>query len=389
MIKWHSQRYINKARNIHTPEEVIKNAVSVAENVIEYNKAALPIFTLGHLSKQIGSKQDTLDTLVKRQRIISDSPNYKVFSINKKKSTTSECIEKRFICVPCNELYNVQRFINQNILIYLNSHNAVVSYTKGCTLYDAALPHCESKWLIKVDLKDFFDSINEVHVYRIFRKIGYSSLLAFQMARLCTRVIPKKQNNISNLVNKSKEYSLKEYNNKFNGSLPQGAPTSPILSNLAGYSMDTDIENLSKEYNITYTRYSDDLFLSTTNEKLDRISCQKIVFRLYEILKFHGFEPNLAKTKIIPPGARKIVLGLIVNGEEPKLAKDFKSNLLQHLHFCNLVEVGPVKHARHKNFDSIIGFRNHLKGLVSYALQIDLKFGNKALLKFKKIKWPI
>jgi len=388
MIKWHSQQYINKARILNTSEDIITNAVFIAERVIKQSNEALPIFTLAHLSKQVGIKRNTLDTLINRQKIKSDSPNYRVFTI-KKNSKKAGQIEKRYICIPCNELYNVQRFINQNILVYLKSHNSVVSYKKGSTIYEAATPHCESKWLIKVDIKDFFDSINEVHVYRIFRKTGYSPLLSFQMARLCTRPIPNNKINTSRLVNKSKEYSFPKNKHLFKGSLPQGAPTSPMLSNLAGFIMDKDIEVLSREYNITYTRYSDDLFLSTTDEKMSRELCEKVVFRLYGILKFHGFEPNLAKTKIVPPGARKIVLGLVVNGEEPKLSKSFKSNLLQHLHFCTRVDVGPVEHAKHKKFDSVIGFRNHLKGLISYSLQIELKFGNKALSQFNKIQWPL
>ncbi len=386
MIKWHSQRYKNQAKKNKTPEIIIKNAISIAENVSKHSNEALPIFTLAHLSKQSRVEVSVLDRLIMRHKLDSKTPPYRVFSINKR---SRKSLDKRFICVPCNELYSVQRFINQNILIHLKCHKAVVSYKKGSSICDAASYHCDSKWLIKLDVKDFFDSINEVNVYRVFRKTGYSALLSFQMARLCTRIIPKKESDTSRLVNQSKKYSFKKYKSKFKGSLPQGAPTSPILSNLVGYKMDEDIESLSNEYQFTYTRYADDLILSTTHENMTRALCKELVYRIYNILKFHGFEPNLTKTKIIPPGARKVVLGLIVNGEEPKLSKGFKSNLIQHLHFCTRVDVGPVKHAKHKKFDSVIGFRNHLKGLISYALQIESTFGNKALSQFEEIKWPL
>jgi RNA-directed DNA polymerase len=389
MIKWHPQRYKQKAEKSKTPNSVIENALLIGQNVTNNSNQALPIFTLAHLSKQSRVKADTLDKLVMRQELNLETPNYRVFSIKKRSSKKLSSSDKRYICVPCHELNNVQRFIHEHILVHLKSHNAVVSYNKGSTIYDAALFHCESKWLIKLDLKDFFDSINEVSVYRVFRKTGYSPLLSFQMARLCTRIIPKKEQNISELVNERKKYTLGKYNNKFKGSLPQGAPTSPILSNIVGAKMDKNIELLSTEYNMIYTRYADDLMLSTSDKNMTRASCEKLVYRLYNILKSHGFEPNLAKTKIIPPGARKIVLGLVVNGTKPKLSKSFKSNLLQHLHFCTRVDVGAVKHAKHKKFDSVIGFRNHLKGLISYALQIDSRFGNKTLYQFNIIKWPI
>jgi RNA-directed DNA polymerase len=384
MKNWHSQRYKNKGKSLKISDDIIQNAVSIAENVIQHNKEILPIFTLAHLAKQSATKLRTLDILVTRQRLKPDVPNYRVFSIRKNSPKNKE---KRIICIPCKELYNIQSFINQNILVYLNSHKAVVSYKKGSKIYEAAEHHCESKWLIKIDLKDFFDSINEVHVYRVYRNIGYSPLLSLQMAKLCTRIIPNRKINISKMVNESKVYSLEKYVHPHIGSLPQGSPSSPILSNLVGKNMDKDIEYISREYNIIYTRYSDDLFLSTSDKDMSRAKCEELVYKVYNIVKSHGFEPNLAKTKIIPPGARKVVLGLIVNGEEPKLSKSYKSNLLQHLHFCTRVDVGPNKHAKHKNFDSVIGFRNHLKGLISYAIQIDSKFGNKALTQFNKVQW--
>jgi len=393
MKTWHPQRYKQLAKKNKTSCIVIDNALKIGTSVTDNSNSALPVFTLAHLAKQSKTSVKTLDRLISRKELDIEKPNYRVFTIKKKsakklKNKTSSVTDLRYICVPCKELHNVQSFINKNILCNLNSHKSVVSYKKESNIYDAALFHCESKWLIKIDIKDFFDSITEISVYRLFRSTGYSPLLSFQMARLCTRVIPRRQNDVSKKTNVNKNYSFKKYNTKYTGSLPQGAPSSPILSNLVGFKMDKDIEKLSETYGFTYTRYADDLFLSTINDNVTRMSCEELTFRMYEILKFHGFEPNLSKTKIIPPGARKVVLGLIVNGIKPKLSKSFKSNLLQHLHFCNHENIGPVMHAKHKRFDSIIGFKNHLKGLISYAIQIDKKFGNEMLFKFKEISWP-
>lgn len=390
MKKWHPQRYKQQAQKNSTSRIVIENAIKIGTSVTDNSNSALPIFTLAHLAKQSKTNLKTLDKLISRKELDLEKPNYRVFTIKKKSAKKNNITspELRYICVPCKELHNVQSFINENVLFNLNSHKSVVSYKRKSNIYDAAHFHCESKWLIKIDIKDFFDSITEISIYRLFRNTGYSPLLSFQMARLCTRVIPKRENKISEKVNVNKEYSFKKYNHKYTGSLPQGAPSSPMLSNLVGFKMDMDIEKLSETYGFTYTRYADDLFLSTMNDSVNRKLCEEITFRIYEILRFHGFEPNLSKTKIIPPGARKVVLGLIVNGLEPKLSKSFKSNLLQHLHFCNHESIGPVMHAKHKGFDSVIGFKNHLKGLIAYAIQIDTKFGNRMLFKFQKISWP-
>lgn len=391
MKNWHPQRYKQQAVKNKTSSIVIDNALKIGTCVTENSNAALPIFTLAHLAKQSNTYVKTLDRLISRKPLNLENPNYRVFTIKKKsakKSKSRTPSDLRYICVPCKELHNVQSFINKNILLKLECHKSVVSYKKESNIYDAALFHCESRWLIKIDVKDFFDSITEVSVYRLFRNTGYSPLLSFQMARLCTRVIPNRKNDISKNVNLNKDYSFKKYNHKYTGSLPQGSPSSPMLSNLVGFKMDMDIEKLSEIYDFTYTRYADDLFLSTISDDVTRKSCEELTFKIYEILSIHGFTPNLSKTKIIPPGARKVVLGLIVNGPVPKLSKSFKSNLLQHLHFCNHESVGPVIHAKHKGFDSVIGFKNHLKGLIAYAIQIDTKFGNTMLAKFKKISWP-
>ena len=88
-------------------------------------------------------------------------------------------------------------------------------------------------------------------------------------------------------INVNKKYAFKKYNQKYTGSLPQGAPSSPMLSNLVGFKMDIDIEKLSEMYGFTYTRYADDLFLSTINDNINRKSCEEIIFRIYEILRFH------------------------------------------------------------------------------------------------------
>ncbi|MDY6978224.1 MAG: reverse transcriptase domain-containing protein [Pseudomonadota bacterium] len=193
MKKWHPQRYKQNALQLKRNTEITKNALRIGHKV-NCNKA-LPIFTLAHLSKQSGIDSTILDKLVQRREIDPNTPIYRVFSI--KKRTTSE---KRYICVPCHELKTVQRFIHEKILLQLESHQAVTSYKSDCTIYEAAKHHCSSKWMIKLDLKDFFDSISEVSVYRVFRKVGYSALLSFQMARLCTRVIPKLESNTTSLA---------------------------------------------------------------------------------------------------------------------------------------------------------------------------------------------
>lgn len=382
MKNWNSQRYKKEAIGNKVPDNIIRNVIAVGNKVTE-NRSCLPIYTFAHLCKQSSSDPKKLDRVVMRRSISTDYSNYRSFEISKKGTSS----KKREINVPCPELLNIQKFINEYILQSLNVHPAVCSYNKGAKIYDAAEIHCGCEWLVKIDIKDFFGSISEVNVYRVFRSVGYPALLAFQMARVCT--ITKASDDFSSLVNNSKSYSLKKYNSSIRGYLPQGAPTSPLLSNIVCKKMDKIISSIADENGFIYTRYADDICLSSVDKNIKKSTCIEIVKKINCIIKSFNFEPNEKKLRIIPPGSRKVVLGLVVNGSKPHLTKSFKNNLTKHIHFCNHPDVGPELHSKHRKFDSVIGFRNHLKGLLAYSKQIDKNFSNKMYSQFEKIIWPI
>jgi hypothetical protein len=87
---------------------------------------------------------------------------------------------------------SLQRWMNENILQHAALHEASVAFSNGDTIREAAAAHCECEWLIKVDIRNFFESITEAQVFRVFESIGYQPLIAFEMARLCTRVGDRK-----------------------------------------------------------------------------------------------------------------------------------------------------------------------------------------------------
>ena len=98
-----------------------------------------------------------------------------------------------------------------------------------------------------------------------------------------------------------------------------------------------------------------------------------------------GLRPNISKTTIVPPGSRKIVLGLCVNDNVPRLSRDFKQRLKTHVHY--IVRFGILKHSRARKFDSVVGFREHLKGLIRYAKHIEPDFTRKLLSELNKSDW--
>ncbi|MBA5682244.1 RNA-directed DNA polymerase [Photobacterium damselae subsp. damselae] len=388
MNNWRPQQYRIEAQRKGVPENVINSAIAIGDKISSTGLNIPIIFNLEHLSYLSGVDYNQLYKLTKRvgERFY-EKENYRIFTIKKKNSKS-----KRYICVPNHKLLRVQKYINKFILQQIKTHHASMAYNSGCQIVDVAKLHCNSRWLIKIDIKDFFEEISEVNVYSVFNECGYSNLLSFQLARLCTRIVPYQKedvlNNIKSRWKSSKQYRNINYNHDVTGSLPQGAPTSPMLANLFFRALDEKIMTIANKYNLIYSRYSDDIALSSRDDLFGRSKCHQVVKDVYKVLYSSGLSPQKGKTKILSPGSRKIILGLVVNGSSPKLTKEFKKNLLQHLHFCNLKSIGPVRHAKYKKFDSIIGFRNHLHGLISYALNVDPNFGKKVKQQYDHIDWP-
>jgi len=385
---WRPQLYISQAKKQDIPTHIVNHAVAIGDRITSKGLNIPIIFNLEHLAKLSGVDYDQVYKLTKRTGENSTGKDYyRIFSIRKKDTRS-----KRYICVPAKNLLRVQKYINQFILHNLKSHPSSMAYNKGCKIADVASMHCQAKWMLKIDIEDFFENISEVDVYKIFFSSGYSKLLSFQLARLCTRIVPYQKEHAEKYSHSRwrahKNYNNKNYNFHVIGSLPQGAPTSPLLANLVFRELDEKITKIAHSYGVSYTRYSDDLTFSSCDTKFGRKKCYRLMRDIYDSLHSNGLSPKKKKTKIISPGSRKIVLGLLVDGPEPKLTKEFKANILRHLHFCSLESVGPVRHAKHQKFDSVIGFKNHLKGLVSYSLSVDLKFGAKVKSLYESIDWP-
>jgi RNA-directed DNA polymerase len=144
-----------------------------------------------------------------------------------------------------------------------------------------AAPHVGAHVLLNIDLENFFHTVLASHVYSIFHSIGYNTIVSHILTSLCT----------------------------YNGRLPQGAPSSPKLSNLACQQLDSRIQGYSGPKGIIYTRYADDITLSAFNEAKIRKAQPMIEM----IVKDEGFVVNHKKTKICGARKRKEVTGLIIS----------------------------------------------------------------------------
>ena len=102
---------------------------------------------------------------------------------------------------------------------------------------------------------------------------------------------------------------------------------------------------------------------------------KQLINSIYSILRKYSLYPNVTKTNVIPPGARKVVLGLIVDRNIPRLSKEFKKNLEYHL--WAISKFGIFEHYKHNGFSSVFGYLNHIRGLISHAMNIEIQYGTK------------
>jgi retron-type reverse transcriptase len=221
-------------------------------------------------------------------------PTYREFTIPKKSGGS------RLIRAPDEKLKAMQRRILRRLFKRLRSHPAAVGFERGQSIVTNARAHVGKAVVVRMDLKDFFPSTKTRRVRRYFRKIGWNRPAADLLVRLCT----------------------------YQGGLPQGAPTSPRLSNLVNFRLDVRLQALAKrqcyrnprtgerilgpELNATYTRYADDLTFSFS---FDDPQVVRYVIRLAKlILRNEGYTLHLRKKLHIRRRHDcQLVTGLVVN----------------------------------------------------------------------------
>lgn len=349
MTRWNPTSFLRQGRAKGYSEDFLQQLIS--DGKVLRSKNLPVVYTLEHLAELLEINSTYLSSIVSRKRF-----DYRIFYISKKSGG------KRQIVVPSQRLLKTQRWIAQNILNVLPVSAISTAYSKGNNPYKNAHLHCGTNWLVKIDLKNFFESIKEQSVYYVFRNLGYSKLLSFQLARICTMAT--------------------ETNTK--GYLPQGAPSSPVLSNLVCLAFDDQLTHLAAMYGCEVSRYADDIIFSSLDFNKD--TARNLIRDFDELVKIYKFKRNFKKTTVIHPNARKIVTGLKVNGPEPKLQKEYKDRIRAHLYFAK--KYGIAEHCRNKKFESILGFKNHLEGLINFAISVEIDFGEKCKIQFNDIPWP-
>jgi RNA-directed DNA polymerase len=378
---WDPQTFQAGARQAGRSESTIQASLAAARAIKSVHPDLPVVLTLNHLAHLADVNADFLQEVAHRR-----VDAYRVFRVKKRgvpNSVPAPPRRYRTICVPEPNLMQVQRWIAQNILQVTPLHPASYAFANKRDLVGAAHQHLGAKWIVKMDVRHFFESISEKAVYRVFRSFGYGALLSFQMARICTRLARHRGD--SSLPSKGRGGS-RPYRLHRMGHLPQGAPSSPMLANRAVENLDKNLTILAGSTDWRYTRYADDLAFSRL-DGTTRKEVLNLVRKAENFLRLAGLKAHRQKTSIISPGGRKLILGVLVDTGKPRLTKAFRNNIETHLYALAHDKVGPAKHQEKRGFASKIGMRRHIMGLIAFAHQVDEDYAAELYSRVNGIDW--
>ena len=254
---------------------------------------------------------------------------------------------KRKLSVPDLILKRVQKSIADNILVQFPVSRYAKAYKVGSSVQRNAQPHIGKKKLLKLDIEGFFDHILYSQVKDIvFCEEKFAEPIRILLTMLCY----------------------------YKESLPQGAPTSPAITNIIMFDFDETVGAFCNKKNIAYTRYCDDMTFSG-----DFDEGEVITFVKKELFKLGLFLKN-RKTVVVPASKRQTVTGIVVN-EKLNITKEYKRNIRQEMYYIQ--KFGMDEHLNKLGISDKRGYLLSLKGRISFVLQTIPN--NREFVEYRKI----
>ncbi len=207
----------------------------------------------------------------------------------------------RLISAPKPDLKRIQRWIAREITEHLPVHGAAHGFLIGRSIVTNATVHATARIVVKLDIKGFYPTVTTRRVKGLLRRAGLTEQVATLLALLCTES-PREE-----VVTHGRTY----YVATGPRSLPQGAPTSPSITNALCLRMDCRLSGLARKLGCRYTRYADDLTFSW--HRGDPAEIGTLLRAVRMIVKSEGFEIHTKKTRVMRKGGRQKVTGLVVN----------------------------------------------------------------------------
>ena len=270
------------------------------------------------------------------------SAHYKKVQLPKKNGSF------RTLCVPDAVLKKIQSAIVQCILIHEPVSKYASAYRFGASVQKNASVHVGKEKVLKLDIKHFFDSILYFTVKdKCFSSERFSEPIRILLSMLCY----------------------------YRESLPQGAPSSPMITNIIMREFDERVGAFCRERNMAYSRYCDDMTFSGSFDEREVIAFVKS-----EVFSY-GFLLNNKKTVVVSSSERQVVTGIVVN-DKMAIPSEYKAKIRQEVYYGK--KYGFEDHLKHIGYNGDrASYLHSLLGRISFVLQTEL--GNKEFLEYKEL----
>ena len=252
----------------------------------------------------------------------------------------------RKISAPIGALKKIQKWVLENILEDIKINESSRGFFKGASIVKNAESHLNKEFVLNIDLRNFFPSIKSNKILKSFLSSGLNFGLSKFLCDICT----------------------------LNDALPQGAPTSPIISNIVCKKLDKRLSSFAKKNNFSYTRYADDITFSGDK------NLKKYANFILKIIEDEGFTIAYEKLNLRGKGNRQSVTGIVVN-EKINIPKE-KKRMIRAL-INNIKKKGVDK----ANKFDLPYFKEYVFGNLAFLKQIDDNLYNKYLEELKDVNW--
>jgi RNA-directed DNA polymerase len=257
----------------------------------------------------------------------------------------------RMISAPDDRLKYLQRKIADKLSELYHPRNPVHGFVADRSVKTNALAHLHRRFVVNIDLQDFFPTITQNRVEGLLTSLQINSRVTAIIARLCCN----------------------------NGHLPQGAPSSPVLSNMICFRLDKKLMEIAKKTRCIYTRYADDITFSSfqppsplfeaTLPPAGRFLPQLLAPDLREIFAHNGFTINADKTHFADRHSRRIVTGLKIN-ELVNVDRRYVRNIRAALHSIETLGLADAETKYRAQHGGKASLAAHLRGKIAFLSHV-------------------
>lgn len=272
----------------------------------------------------------------------------------------------RLVEAPKERLRAVQRRVLREVLGAVPAHPAAHGFVPGRSALSHAARHVGRAVVLRLDLREFFPSVGRRRIAELFRSLGYPDRVADTLTGLCTTCTPRSIAAGAPTGESARRHAAAH--------LPQGAPTSPKLANLAAFGLDLRLSALADACGLAYSRYADDLAFSG-----DTLPAW-FPARVGEIASDEGFRTNPTKTRRMGRGTRQELVGVVVNAglAVPRAERERLEAIL-----TNCVRRGPSA----ENREGRPEWRSYLVGRVAWVRQVCPRHAERSERLLAAIDW--